>query len=164
VLTPLVAEAINKQVSNELFGAYVYTALNIYFDGIALPGFASWMAKQSIEELEHAEKLIRFLLDHDEAVTYEPVPTPPQTYTSIENALETVMEVETRNTSQIREIYHLASKNASHSVEILMRWFIEQQGFEEKFARDALQRVRLAGADKGALLVLDQQFGARNRS
>lgn len=162
MLTPNVADAINRQIENELFGAYVYLALSIYFDGLALEGFAAWMERQSAEELEHAHRLIRFLRDHDAPIDYREVRKPPQQFDGVIHALEEVLKIEQRNTKQVMEIYRMASQNAVHSVENLMRWFIEQQGIEEKFARQALQRAKLAGDDKGALLVLDQQFGAGN--
>lgn len=159
MLTPEIAEAINRQIENEMFGAYVYLSLSIYFDGLALDGFAAWMAKQSGEELDHAAKLIRFLRDHNARATFNQVRKPPQEFAGVIAALEEVLQIEQRNTKQIKQIYGLAGKNAVHSVEILMRWFIEQQGIEEKFARQALARAKLAGNDKAALLVLDQQFG-----
>lgn len=158
-LTQDVIDAINDQIANEMFGAYAYLALSLWFDAQALEGFAHWLGSQSAEELQHAEKLIRFLRDHDAPVRYRSVSAPPQQFDSIEAALQTVIEIEERNTRQIHAIYHLALEQACHSAEVLMRWFIEQQAIEEKFARQTMARVKLAGDDRGALLVLDQQFG-----
>ncbi|MDN5319300.1 MAG: ferritin, partial [Thermovirga sp.] len=36
-------EALNKQINEELYSAYLYLSMSAYFDNIGLKGFANWM-------------------------------------------------------------------------------------------------------------------------
>merc|ERR1712223_697643 len=53
---------INKQINMELHASYTYLSMAAYFDrdDIALPGFAKRFREASLEEREHAEKLISY--------------------------------------------------------------------------------------------------------
>lgn len=53
---------VNKQINLELYASYVYQSMSFYFDrdDVALPGFAHYFKKNSDEEREHAEKLMKF--------------------------------------------------------------------------------------------------------
>ncbi|GFR29526.1 soma ferritin [Trichonephila clavata] len=53
---------INKQINRELYASYVYLSMGYYFDrdDVALPGFSKNFKDQSLEELGHAEKLMKY--------------------------------------------------------------------------------------------------------
>ncbi|KAL9965848.1 hypothetical protein ACROYT_G029702 [Oculina patagonica] len=53
---------INKQINLELYASYVYMSMAYHFDrdDVALPGFHKFMMKQSNEEREHAQKLMKY--------------------------------------------------------------------------------------------------------
>lgn len=53
---------VNKQINLELYASYTYQSMAWYFnrDDVALPGFHKYFKKQSEEEREHAEKLMKF--------------------------------------------------------------------------------------------------------
>lgn len=53
---------VNKQINLELYASYVYQSMAFYFDrdDVALKGFAKFFGKNSEEEREHAEKLMKF--------------------------------------------------------------------------------------------------------
>lgn len=53
---------VNKQINLELYASYAYQSMAWYFDrdDVALKGFAKYFRKNSEEEREHAEKLMKF--------------------------------------------------------------------------------------------------------
>merc|ERR1712141_856773 len=53
---------VNKQINLELYASYVYHSMAFYFDrdDVALKGFHKFFKKQSEEEREHAEKLMKY--------------------------------------------------------------------------------------------------------
>lgn len=53
---------INKQINLELYASYVYQSMAFYYerDDVAFPGFHKFFKKQSDEEREHAEKLMKY--------------------------------------------------------------------------------------------------------
>ena len=58
-----VQDAINEQIRNELFSAYLYLSMSAHFEGESLPGFARWMRVQAREEVSHGMKLFDSLAD-----------------------------------------------------------------------------------------------------
>ncbi len=63
MLNPKIEAALNTQLNEELFSAYLYLAISADFEAKNLPGFASWMSNQAQEELSHARKFYAFILD-----------------------------------------------------------------------------------------------------
>jgi len=155
-----VEKALNDQVNNELYSAYMYLALATYFDQQALTGFAFAMQTQCREELEHAGRLLRFMSDQDAKIDLREIVRPEREFDSPLAALQVALDAEQDNTEQINDLYELALKHSDHSTEVMMQWFIQEQVEEERSARTLLDRVKLAGQDKGALLVLDTQLSS----
>ena len=54
-------EAINNQINEELFSAYLYLSMSAYFESQSLNGFANWMRIQAMEEQFHAMKFYDYL-------------------------------------------------------------------------------------------------------
>ena len=46
--------AINEQITAEMWSSNLYLSMSFYFACEGFDGFAHWMKKQSQEELEHA--------------------------------------------------------------------------------------------------------------
>ena len=50
-------KALNKQITAEMYSAYLYAAMGAYFHAANHDGFAKWMRGQQPEEMEQAMKL-----------------------------------------------------------------------------------------------------------
>ena len=61
MLSKALQDAINEQIKNELYSAYLYLAMAAYSEANSLPGFAHWLRVQSEEEVEHAMKFFDFV-------------------------------------------------------------------------------------------------------
>ena len=46
-------EAINEQIKNEFYSAYLYLAMAAHCEAGNLPGFGKWLTIQAQEELGH---------------------------------------------------------------------------------------------------------------
>ncbi|KAF0302043.1 Soma ferritin [Amphibalanus amphitrite] len=71
---------VNKQINMELFASYTYMSMASYFDrdDVAFPGFHAYFKKQSDEEREHAEKLMKFQNQRGGRVLLQPIMKPAQ--------------------------------------------------------------------------------------
>jgi ferritin len=58
MLSEKMQKAINAQINEEFYSAYLYLAMSAYFEDLNLPGFANWMMVQYKEELTHAQKFL----------------------------------------------------------------------------------------------------------
>ena len=156
-----VRDATGKQVGREFYAAYLYLSMSGYFEGANLPGFARWMRKQYEEETQHALKLFDSLLDRGERVQLSPIEPPPSSFRSPLDAFEQALEHEKEVTAHIHELYDLAMQERDYPSKVLLDWFVQEQVEEEKSATEIVERLKMAGEDGAALLMLDKELGER---
>ena len=161
MLKDSVQKALNDQVKQEFYSAHVYLAMCAWFEDQGLPGFASWMRMQYQEELGHGIKIFDFINDRDGKVLIEGVEAPPATWESPLAAFEAAYDNEKGVSESIDNLYSLADKENDQATKVMLQWFITEQVEEEASTKQAVDRLKLAGSDSSALLVLDEQFGSR---
>lgn len=154
-------DALNKQINEELYSAYLYLSMSAYLDAQGLSGFARWMRVQFQEELKHALKIYDYILLQNAMVNLLPVKEPQHTWDSIEKVFENVYEHEKYITSKIYELVDLANKLKDNATNNFLQWFVDEQVEEEKSTYDILNKVKMAKGHVGALLQLDKILGER---
>ena len=161
MLDKKIEDALNQQINREMAAAYNYLAMTAHFETLNLTGFAHWTSTQRDEEVEHADRLFRYLLDRGGRVVLESIPKPKTGYETVEEVFAAALEQEQANTRQINTLYDLAQKANDYATESMLKWFIDEQVEDEKIVGEALSLVQLAGENKSALLVLNEKFGRR---
>jgi len=58
----------------------------------------------------------------------------------------------------INRLYELALSENDHAASVELHWFIQEQVEEEKSAGDIVEKLKLAGNNSAALLILDQSI------
>ncbi len=163
MLSKRVEDALNKQINIELQAFYNYLAMSAWLDEQNLTGFAQWMKQQGVEEKNvHAMKFFDYVNDRDGTVRLEAIPKPECHYNSVLNLMESALKMEQANTSSIHALYHLAVEDKDLGTASFLKWFIDEQVEEEKIMNDVLKLLKLAGDDRAALLVLNQQLSKRS--
>ena len=153
--------AINTQIRNEYYSSYLYLSMSAYCESRNFPGFASWLRRQSEEELVHAMKLFDYMTDRGARVVLESIDQPPSEFGTLLEVFEEVLEHEREVTGMINSLYDLALSQNDHATSVALHWFIEEQVEEEKSAEDAVERLRLAADNGAALMILDAELGSR---
>ena len=93
-----------------------------------------------------------------------PKADPPTSWDSPLAAFEAAYENEKTVSKSIDDLYELAGNENDHATRVMLQWFITEQVEEEASTKQAVDRLKLAGSDSSALLVLDQQFGSRTEA
>lgn len=158
-----VREAIEEQIGREFSAAYLYLSMSGFLEAANLPGFARWMRAQASEEQVHALKFFDFLLDRGEPVRLPAVEEPTHAFDSPLDTFEQALRHEKRVTSHIHDLYDLAVSEHDYPAQVLLNWFVTEQVEEEKSATEIVERLRMAGGEGAALLMLDKELGERRR-
>ena len=161
MLSKDVEKAINNQIKNEYYSSYIYLSMAAYCESINMQGFAKWMRTQSDEEMKHAMRLFDYVIDRDGRVVLQSIPKPPLDFESLAKIFQQVLDHEREVTSMINKLYELAINDNDHATAVELQWFISEQVEEEKSAKDILEKLKLAGDDPSALLILDHQLSER---
>jgi ferritin len=163
MLDAKIEKALNRQINHEMASAYDYLAMSGFFEHRNLSGFASWMAQQRGEELTHASRLVKYLLDRGGKLDLDAIPKPTAQYKSVHAAFAHAVELEVRNTSAINELYELATKVKDYATMQHLHWFLEEQVEEEKSMKEVLGLLEIAGDNPSALLDLNRQLAQRGK-
>ena len=156
-----VRAAINDQINREFFAAYLYLAMSAHLDNEALDGFAHWMRLQAQEELGHAMRLFDYLVERNARVELQAIEQPPASFGSPLAIAEQALEHEQTVTEHINRIYRLAAEQGDFATQVQLQWFLTEQVEEENSAETMVDRLRMAGDNRAALLILDRELAAR---
>ncbi len=153
--------AFQDQIALEFSAAYSYLAIASYFEVENLPGFARWMEGQYREEVDHAEKFRRYVLDRGVPVELRTIAVPTSEFDSPVAAVGHALAGEEKVTGAIHALYRSAVAEDDYASLPLLQWFIEEQTEEEASVGALLQAVTMAADDPAALLMLDREVGSR---
>ncbi|HZD24573.1 MAG TPA: ferritin [Acidimicrobiia bacterium] len=155
------ASAFNSQITRELTASVAYLQMAAYFEGENLTGMGSWMKIQSEEEKNHAHLFLKFVLDRGNQVRIGAIDAPATDFQSVEHVFEIALAREEATTKAIHDIYRLASESGDLASYPFLQSFIGEQNEEEALVETILERVRLAGGESSAIILLDNELGAR---
>lgn len=161
MLSQGIQEAIDDQIHHEFQSAYVYLGMSAYLEAANFTGFAQWMRFQSKEEVMHAMKLFDYVNDRNGRVTLKALEQPPVKFKSILDVFEHALAHEQKVTAMIHSLYALATKESDYATAVALQWFINEQVEEEATATSVVDRLKIAGNDGAALLMLDREMGSR---
>lgn len=148
---------LNRQLNHELIAARAYLAMSVWCDNQNLKGFAGFFAKQSGEEREHAEKMMKHVVDRGIAPELGALAAPKQDFKSLLQVVEQAQAMEQANTKGINAVYEAATAAKDYPAQVLMHWFINEQVEEEAWAAELVDRVQSATC-AGSLMDLDRHI------
>lgn len=157
-MTKDLLKGLNEHLKLEFRAAHEYLAMSIWLSEHDLPGFSTWMRKQSSDELMHAQRIIDHMVDRDQKVGLPAVAAPPATWKSAEALCAHVLKNEQEVTASINSLYAMAEKGKDRPGVVMLQWFVTEQIEEEAAARAVLGRIRLAGNTGVGLLMIDQEL------
>ena len=161
MLSTALEKAINDQIKNELYSAYLYLSMSAHFEANNMPGSARWMRLQSNEEMSHAMKLFDYVYERGGRVVLQAIDQPPADFGSTLEIFEQALGHEQKVTGMINAIYELAVKENDYPTQIELQWFITEQVEEEKSAGDIVEQLKMVGDHGPSLIMLDRALGAR---
>lgn len=157
-MTKDLLKGLNEHLKLEFRASHEYLAMSIWLAEHDLPGFASWMRKQSSDELLHAQRIIDHLVERDEKAVLPAIAAPPMTWKSAEALCAHVLKNEQDVTASINDLCAVAEQTKDRPATVMLQWFVNEQMEEEAAARAVLGRIRLAGNTGVGLLMVDQEL------
>jgi len=157
-----IEKAFNEQINEELYSSYVYLAMAAHFEGMNLEGFANWMRHQAQEEVEHAMRFFTHINRRGGRVVLKAIGEPPEDFGSPLEAFQKALAHEQHITGTINALYELAVEEKDYPAQIELQWFIDEQVEEEENTGNVVELLKLAGDNKGALLMLDRELAKRS--
>ncbi|MCX7705135.1 MAG: ferritin [bacterium] len=154
-------KAMNEQIRNELYSAYLYLSMSVFFEEKNLPGMAKWMRIQAKEEVGHAMRFFDFMVDVGAKIELLEIDKPPADFTSATDIFEKTLEHEKKVTAMINKLVDLAQKANDNPAMVMLQWFVNEQVEEEKNATLILETLKMVKEQPSATVMLDRELGKR---
>lgn len=149
------AKLLNEQLVNEYFAHVSYMAMSFAFEGLNLKGYANWFFSQAEEEMTHAHKFSRYLLDQGIDITISEIPAPKSGYKTAVEIVKEAYDHEVMVTKQIHAIADLAAEEKDQATYQFIAWFVTEQVEEVATISEMLATVKMADSP-GQLLMLQE--------
>ena len=161
MLKPKIQDAINSQITAELYSAYLYYSMAAYFESISLKGFSHWMRVQALEEMTHVQRFFAFVNDRGGRVLLNPIEAPPSEWESPLAVFKEAYAHEVKVTGLVNQMMDLAIAESDHAACNFLQWFVGEQVEEEATADEVVQKLKLVDKTEGGLFLLDQEMDKR---
>ncbi|KHE67015.1 ferritin [Halobacillus sp. BBL2006] len=150
----------NNLIEIEHVSTTLYLAMSAYLGRLNYTGMAQWLRLQSEEERGHMLTLIDYVVDKDGTVKLSAIPGQPSDFGTPLNTFQKVLEHEKFVTDSYRQAYNYANQIDPQAA-LIIQDFLREQIDEEAQSQTIVDRLKLAGNDSSALLLLDQELGQR---
>lgn len=161
MISPKMTLELNKQLNNELYSAYLYMSMSAHSTYIGLKGFANWFTVQYQEEMMHGLKIYDYINDQGSQVNLMDIGQPPAKFESPLDMFKKTLEHEKFITQCINKLIDLAIEERDHATNAFLQWFITEQVEEEANDNEIIAKLRLAGDNSNALLLIDKDLETR---
>ena len=159
MITSKLQQAVNDQITAELWSSNLYLQMSYFLKHQGWDGFAHWMKMHSDEEKEHADRMAEFLISRGGQVKLQMINLVPEGWGSVLEVFEHSLEQEKMVSKMIDKIVLHAIEEQDFATENFFRTFVDEQVEEEELFGGIVDRLKLGG-DAG-LLFLDAQLGKR---
>lgn len=156
----VIEDALNEQVKREEHSSRLYLQMATWCEVNGFPGAAAFLYKQADEERMHQLKIVHYINDREGEALLQSIEAPESKYSSLKDLFEKVLAHEKYITASINEIYGLCLKENDFTTGNFLQWFINEQIEEESTMRSILDKINLAGDQKGGLFHVDKELAA----
>jgi ferritin len=129
------------QIGSEFSAHALYMGISVYFEGQSLRRWGKFFRDQAIEEAEHGQKIIDFLIDNDVEFDMPAIKAMTTRYTSAGDAAKRALQSEREVAAQFDHMAAKALSNGDHRSHQFLQWFIEEQVEEEQKIQSVIDLI-----------------------
>ena len=159
MITEKLQNAINEQITAEMWASNLYLAMSFYLDAKGYPGMASWMKKQSEEELEHAYDMASYLTKRGGRAIVTKIDEVPNEFGTPLEVFEQVYAHECKVSHLIDALLDVATAEGDKATQDFLWGYVREQVEEESTASGIVDMLKNA-APHGAYHV-DEKLAER---
>lgn len=136
-----VAALLIEQVGHELSAHQAFFGTSLYFEREGLTTWARLFHGQSVEEAQHATRIMSFLVENEVAFALPALGSGIADHASAVAAVRTALETEINITGQFAALATAATDSDDQRSREFLQWFIDEQVEGERVMRKLLDLV-----------------------
>ena len=159
MMTEKLQQAINDQITAELWSANLYLAMSFYMEKEGYSGIAHWLKKQSAEENDHACQMASYMIKRGGIAKVDKVDVVPNEFGTPLEVFQQVYEHECRVSKMIDDLVDIASAERDKATQDFLWGFVREQVEEEATSAGIVDMVKKAG--NAGVYYVDAKLGER---
>ena len=158
MLTEKVEKVLNEQIQLESFSSQLYLAMASWAEKSGYEGTADFLYTHSDEERQHMLRLFHYVNDRGGHATAGAIDSPAQTYESVQDVFEQILEHEVFISQKINEMVGVCLDERDFTTQAFLQWYVNEQIEEESTFRSILDKIMLLGDDKARMYMFDRDI------
>jgi ferritin len=158
MISKKVEKLLIDQIKVEEESSRIYMSMASWCESNGFSGAAQFLYAHSDEERIHMTKLIHFVNDRGGHALLKEVESPASKFDSYVDLFQKILKHEEFVTGQINKIYDFVMKEKDFTTGQFMQWYINEQIEEEKLFHHILDKLNLAGGEKGGAYLIDKEL------
>jgi len=154
-------DALNGQIREEIFSAYLYFAMAADYESKDWPGVAGWMKVQAQEEMGHALKIYSWINERGGKAVFEAINKPQESWDSALDLFEAALKHEQHISACFYDLVKTAREVGDIATEIFLQWFVTEQVEEESNASEIVEKIKKVQNSQNGMYMLDKELGVR---
>ena len=159
MITEKLQNAVNDQITAELWSSNLYLQMAFHFEKEGWDGFAHWMHKQSDEEREHATKLACYLAKRGGEAKVNMIDVVPSGWGSVKEVFADVADHERKVSKLIDDLVDVAAAEKDKATQDFLWGFVREQVEEEASVDAIVNKIEKCG--ENGLVFLDAELAKR---
>lgn len=151
--------AINGQITAEMWSANLYLSMSFYLEREGFSGFAHWMKKQSQEEMEHACAMAEYIIKRGGVAKVDKVDVVPTGWGTPLEVFEHAFQHECHISKLVDALVDMAAAEKDKATQDFLWGFVREQVEEEATAQGLVDKIKRAG--ESGVFFIDSQLAKR---
>ena len=163
-MEPVLLDGLQQHLTMERRASAFYFANALWFGERELKGFSKFFHGESQSESTHAASFADYLVARGQTVQLEAIDAPRQSWNSFEEVMAASFLLEADVTASLQQLYSLAERSSDTRTTVFLDPIMEGQIEAEHEFAHILGRVRFAGEQAAALLIIDAELANGNNT
>lgn len=159
MMTEKLQEALNGQITAELWSSNLYLSMSFYMKREGFDGMAHWLNRQASEEKAHALEIADYMVKREGTPKIDKIDVVPQGWGSPLEVFEHVLSHEKHVSELVDGLVKVASAEHDNATQDFLWGFVREQVEEEATAAGIVNMIKKAG--QSGLFFIDAKLGER---
>ena len=159
MLSKTMVKRLNDQIGLEAYSSNLYLQMSAWAEVKGLEGCAAFLRAQASDELDHMNRLFKYVYETGALPVLGEIKAPPTEYKSVSEVFQKVFEHEQFITGKINELMTQALEERDHSTVNFLQWYVAEQHEEEHTTQKILDKIRSIGESGSGVYFIDRAIG-----
>lgn len=163
MLSEKMTERLNRQINLEFYSSNLYLQMSAWCEYKALEGCAEFLRVHAEEEMEHMQRLFKYVSDTGALAVIGQIKAPRVDFGSVIDVFKDILTHEQHITKEINDLADTAFSEKDYSTFNFLQWYVGEQHEEEKLFKSILDKIEMIGTSGNGLYFFDKEIAAMNK-